>query len=111
MTSHMTNYVNTRRLVEGVVTSNKMQKTVVIKTTQAYRHPLYGKVVESQHKLIAHDELGCKVGDQVRVVESRPLSKTKRWVVQEIIKSKVQEDVTSAPVVEKETKEASGDAS
>ncbi len=102
---------NTRRLIEGVVTSNKMQKTVVVRTTQAFRHPLYGKVVESQHKLIAHDELGCKVGDQVRVVESRPLSKTKRWVVQEILKSKVQEDVTSAPVVEKEEKAATGDGS
>ncbi|MEX1071832.1 MAG: 30S ribosomal protein S17 [Anaerolineales bacterium] len=105
-----TGHVNKRRLIEGVVTSNKMQKTVVIRTTQAFRHPLYGKVVESQHKLIAHDELGCKVGDEVRVVESRPLSKTKRWVVKEILKSKVQEDVTSAPVVE-EAKPASGEAS
>jgi small subunit ribosomal protein S17 len=85
--------MNNRRQIEGVVTSNKMQKTVVIRTTQSFRHPLYGKVVESQHKLVAHDELGCKVGDLVRVVESRPLSKTKRWVVVEIVNSKVKEEV------------------
>lgn len=85
--------MNNRRQIEGVVTSNKMQKTVTIRTTQSFRHPLYGKVVESQHKLVAHDELGCKVGDLVRVVESRPLSKTKRWVVTAIITSKVKEEV------------------
>jgi small subunit ribosomal protein S17 len=85
--------MNNRRQIEGVVTSNKMQKTVVIRTTQSFRHPLYGKVVESQHKLVAHDELGCKVGDRVRVVESRPLSKTKRWVVVEIVSSAVKEEV------------------
>ncbi len=85
--------MNNRRQIEGVVTSNKMQKTVVIRTTQSFRHPLYGKVVESQHKLVAHDELGCKVGDLVRVVETRPLSKTKRWIVVEIITSKVKEEV------------------
>lgn len=82
-----------RREIEGVVMSNKMQKTVTIRTTQSFRHPLYGKVVESQHKLVAHDELGCKVGDLVRVIESRPLSKTKRWVVTAIITSKVKEEV------------------
>lgn len=85
--------MNKRRQIEGVVTSNKMQKTVTIRTTQSFRHPLYGKVVESQHKLVAHDELGCKVGDLVRIVESRPLSKTKRWVVTAIITSKVKEEV------------------
>jgi small subunit ribosomal protein S17 len=82
-----------RREIEGVVMSNKMQKTVTIRTTQSFRHPLYGKVVESQHKLVAHDELGCKVGDLVRVIESRPLSKTKRWVVTAIITSRVKEEV------------------
>ncbi len=82
-----------RREIEGVVTSNKMQKTVTIRTTRSFRHSLYGKVVESQHKLVAHDELGCKMGDLVRVIESRPLSKTKRWVVTAIITSKVKEEV------------------
>jgi len=85
--------MNKRRQIEGIVTSNKMQKTVTIRTTQNFRHPLYGKVVESQHKLVAHDEFGCKVGDLVRIVESRPLSKTKRWVVTAIITSKAKEEV------------------
>lgn len=79
--------MNNRRRVEGVVTSDKMEKTVVVKTTRAFRHPLYGKVVEANHKLVAHDEMGAKIGDAVRLVESRPLSKTKRWVVQEILHS------------------------
>ncbi|MEX2161491.1 MAG: 30S ribosomal protein S17 [Anaerolineales bacterium] len=85
--------MNKRRQIEGVVTSNKMQKTVVVRTRQSFRHPLYGKVVESQHKLVAHDDLGAKVGDQVRVIESRPISKTKRWVVVEILSHKEQEEV------------------
>ncbi|HLD94430.1 MAG TPA: 30S ribosomal protein S17 [Anaerolineales bacterium] len=85
--------MNKRRQVEGVVTSNKMQKTVVVRTSQSFRHPLYGKVVESQHKLVAHDELNCKVGDQVRLVESRPISRTKRWVVAEILHGREKEEV------------------
>ncbi|MEX1247958.1 MAG: 30S ribosomal protein S17 [Anaerolineales bacterium] len=85
--------MNKRRQIEGLVTASKMQKTVVVRTRQSFRHPLYGKVVESQHKLVAHDELGAKVGDRVRVVESRPISKTKRWVVVEILSHKEQEEV------------------
>lgn len=85
--------MNKRRQVEGVIISNKMQKTVVVRTKQSFRHPLYGKVVESQHKLVAHDELNCKVGDQVRLVESRPISRTKRWVVAEILQSEEKEEV------------------
>lgn len=77
--------MNQRRRVEGIVTSDKMQKTVVVQTTRTFRHPLYGKVVQANRKLVAHDELGAKVGDEVLLVESRPLSKTKRWVVQEIL--------------------------
>ena len=74
------------------MTSDKMQKTVVVKTTRAFQHPLYGKVVESNRKLIAHDEKGAKIGDQVRLVESRPLSKTKHWVVEEVLKSAVERE-------------------
>ncbi len=77
--------MNNRRRQEGVVTSDKMEKTVVIKTKRSFRHPFYGKVVESNRKLVAHDEMDAKIGDLVRVVESRPLSKTKRWVVEKII--------------------------
>ncbi len=82
--------MNNRRRVEGVVTSDKMQKTVVVKTTRTFRHPLYGKVVDSNRKLVAHNEMDAKVGDEVRLVESRPISKTKRWVVEAILKSPTQ---------------------
>ena len=83
--------MNNRRRVEGVVTSNKMQKTVIVQTTRTFRHARYGKVVNSHHKLVAHDEMEAKMGDEVRLVESRPLSKTKRWVVEAILNSTAQD--------------------
>lgn len=78
--------MNNRRRMTGVVTSNKMTKTVVVKITRKYRHPLYKKVVYSSMKVKAHDELGCQMGDEVRIVEARPLSREKRWAVESIIK-------------------------
>jgi small subunit ribosomal protein S17 len=78
--------MNKRRRINGVVTSNKMNKTVVVEISRKYRHPLYQKVVSSHKRVMAHDEKGCNVGDEVRLVESRPISKNKRWVVEEIIK-------------------------
>ncbi len=78
--------MNNRRRLEGVVTSNKMDKTVVVEITRRHRHPVYGKVVTSFKSVKVHDELECQVGDQVQIVESRPISKTKRWVVTEITK-------------------------
>ena len=75
---------NRRRLV-GKVTSNKMQKTVVVQVDSRHRHPLYGKVVNKAARFMAHDELGAAMGDTVRIVESRPISKRKRWVVEEIV--------------------------
>lgn len=77
--------MNTRRKLVGVVKSNKMMKTVVIEITRTYRHPLYKKTVHSRNSVMAHDELGCHIGDQVRIIESQPLSKNKRWVVTEIL--------------------------
>ncbi len=77
--------MNNRRRLTGVVTSNKMDKSVMVVITRTYRHPLYKKVVHSKKKLMAHDELGSEVGDKVRIVESRPISKRKRWVVEEIL--------------------------
>lgn len=77
--------MNNRRRLVGVVTSNKMTKTVVVDIHRTYRHPVYKKVVHSSHKVKAHDELGCNEGDEVRIVESRPLSREKRWVVEEIL--------------------------
>lgn len=78
--------MNNRRRMTGVVTSNKMMKTVVVEISRTYRHPLYGKVVHSQGRVKAHDELGCQIGDEVQIVESRPLSRDKRWVVEAILK-------------------------
>lgn len=75
-----------RRRLTGVVTSDKMMKTVVVEITRTYRHPLYGKVVHSSKRVKAHDELGCRVGDEVLIVESKPLSREKRWVVETILK-------------------------
>jgi small subunit ribosomal protein S17 len=70
----------------GVVTSNKMMKTVVVKIDRTYRHPLYRKVVHASSKVKAHDELGCSIGDMVEIVESAPISREKAWVVESIIK-------------------------
>ena len=86
--------MNNRRRLTGVVTSNKMDKSVLVVITRTYRHPLYKKVVHSRKKLMAHDELGSEVGDEVRIVESRPISKRKHWVVEEIIqKESIGEEV------------------
>ncbi|MCX6065475.1 MAG: 30S ribosomal protein S17 [Chloroflexi bacterium] len=78
--------MNNRRRITGVVTSNKMQKTVVVEISRNYRHPLYKKVIHSTNRVKAHDELGCQIGDEVQIVESRPLSAEKRWVVEAIVK-------------------------
>ena len=81
--------MNSRRRITGVVTSNKMQKTVVVEITRSYRHPLYKKVVHHSKRVKAHDEVGCQIGDKVQIVESRPLSRDKRWVVETIIKKEI----------------------
>jgi small subunit ribosomal protein S17 len=78
--------MNERRRLVGVVASNKMMKTVVVVISRTYRHPLYKKVVHTSHRVKAHDELGCQEGDQVQILESRPLSRDKRWVVEAIVK-------------------------
>jgi small subunit ribosomal protein S17 len=78
--------MNERRRLIGVVTSNKMTKTVVVEISRTFRHPLYRKVVHSSKSVKAHDEIGCQIGDEVQIVESRPLSRDKRWVVETIIK-------------------------
>jgi small subunit ribosomal protein S17 len=81
--------MNTRRRITGVVKSNKMEKTVVVEIVRTYSHPLYKKVVHSHKRVMAHDELGAQIGDRVRIVESQPLSRHKRWVVEEIIHHEV----------------------
>ena len=70
----------------GYVTSNKMDKTVVVSVSTQKRHPTYGKYVRRTKKYFAHDERNeCQIGDQVLIVESRPLSKNKRWRVRQIV--------------------------
>ncbi len=78
--------MNNRRRITGTVTSNKMTKTVSVEISKTFRHPLYGKVIHTDKRVKAHDELGCQMGDEVRIVESRPLSRDKRWVVEAILK-------------------------
>ena len=78
--------MNNRRRLNGFVTSDKMDKTVVVEITRTYRHPLYKKVVHSKKRIMAHDELKCQVGDEVQVVESRPISRQKHWVVETVLR-------------------------
>ncbi|MGP1460182.1 MAG: 30S ribosomal protein S17 [Bacteroides sp.] len=77
---------NLRKERQGVVVSNKMEKTIVVAIQRRVRHPKYGKFVKRTTKLYAHDpENTCRVGDVVRIMETRPLSKTKCWRLVEII--------------------------
>jgi small subunit ribosomal protein S17 len=81
--------MNNRRRIVGKVTSNKMTKTVVVEIVRKFRHPLYKKVVYTSKRVKAHDELGCQIGDSVQIVESRPLSRDKRWVVESVVKREI----------------------
>ena len=70
----------------GTVVSDKMTKTVVVAVERVIRHELYGKAERRTSKFVAHDEQGAKEGDQVVIIESRPLSRRKRWVVTQIVR-------------------------
>ena len=77
---------NLRKVRTGKVTSNKMDKTIVVAIEEHVKHPLYNKVVKRTYKLKAHDENNtCNIGDTVKVMETRPLSKDKRWRLVEIV--------------------------
>jgi len=77
---------NLRKVRTGKVISDKMDKTIVVAVVDNVKHPLYNKIVKRTYKLKAHDENNeCGIGDRVRVMETRPLSKTKRWRLVEII--------------------------
>lgn len=78
--------MNNRRRINGVVTSAKMMKTVVVEISRTYRHPLFKKVVHSSKRIKAHDELGCKEGDFVQIVESHSISREKHWIVESILR-------------------------
>jgi len=77
---------NLRKVRIGKVVSDKMDKTIVVAVVDNVKHPLYGKIVKRTYKLKAHDENNeCQVGDRVKVMETRPLSKDKRWRLVEIV--------------------------
>mgnify|MGYP000249177942 FL=1 len=77
---------NLRKTRVGLVTSDKMDKTIVVSVTDNVKHPLYKKIVKRTYKLKAHDENNeCRIGDRVKVMETRPLSKDKRWRLVEIV--------------------------
>ncbi len=77
-----------RKRLTGRVTSDKMDKTIVVEVERLQRHRLYGKVLKRTKKYMAHDEENtCRIGDLVRIVESRPLSRRKHWVVEEIMET------------------------
>jgi len=77
---------NLRKERIGVVSSNKMQKSIVVNEVTRVKHPMYGKFVLKTKKFVAHDETNdCNIGDTVKIMETRPLSKTKRWRLVEIL--------------------------
>ena len=77
---------NARKVREGIVVSNKMNKTIVISIVERVRHPKYAKFVSRTKKLYAHDEANdAQIGDRVRVMETRPMSKQKRWRLVEVL--------------------------
>lgn len=81
---------NLRKEMIGTVTSDKMDKTVVVSVETSVKHPVYGKIVKRTYKLKAHDEKNeCQMGDKVRVMETRPLSKDKRWRVVEVLEKAI----------------------
>ena len=77
---------NSRKVLRGTVVSDKMDKTIVVAIEDNVKHPTYGKIIKRTLKVHAHDEKNeCNVGDRVEIMETRPLSKTKRWRLVEII--------------------------
>ena len=85
---------NLRKTRVGKVVSNKMDKTIVVAVENHVKHPLYGKIVKKTYKLKAHDENNeCGIGDTVKVMETRPLSKDKRWRLVSIVEKPDKEDV------------------
>ncbi len=79
---------SSKRVREGVVTSNKMQKTIIVEVTRLEQHPVFKKIIRRKVKYAAHDEKNqAKIGDKVRIIEAAPMSKTKRWRLVEVLQS------------------------
>lgn len=77
---------NIRKIRTGLVCSDKMDKTIIVTVVRKLRHPIYGKYIKKTKKFHAHDEENtCRIGDLVKIMETRPLSKTKRWRMTEIL--------------------------
>lgn len=77
---------NLRKERTGLVVSNKMEKSIVVQIERRYKHPVYGKFIKKSNKFVAHDENNdCNIGDTVRIMETRPLSKNKNWRLVEIL--------------------------
>lgn len=98
-----------KKIKQGVVVSDKMDKTVVVEVSRKIQHPFYGKTMNKSQKFKAHDEKEqCKVGDKVRIIETRPLSKDKRWRILEIvgeIKGKIEDEDKGMPALLRRKKE------
>jgi len=84
--------MNKRRRLNGTVKSNKMDKTIIVDVFRTFAHPLYHKVVREKKSYKAHDPLGCNVGDKVVIVESKPVSRTVRWVVEKILVEEIRQE-------------------
>ena len=77
---------NLRKERTGIVVSNKMDKSIIVQIERRFKHPMYGKFIKKTNKFVAHDEKNdCNIGDTVRIMETRPLSKNKNWRLVEII--------------------------
>ena len=77
---------NKRKRLTGRVVRARMDKTVTVRVDRTFRHPIYQKVLRGSKRYLVHDEFDTQPGDRVRIVESRPLSKRKRWVIEEVLK-------------------------
>lgn len=90
-----------RKILLGEVVSDRMQKTITVRVERRVRHPMYERVVKRSKKFHAHDERNqCKIGDIVRIIETRPLSKTKRWRLLEVVRRQVEAAVPVAEAAE-----------
>jgi small subunit ribosomal protein S17 len=94
---------NNRRRLTGHVVSAAMQKTIVVSVSTSKRHPVYGKVLRTSKRYLVHDEHGqAKLGDRVRIVESRPLSRRKRWALESVLRAHNQPAVAQDTEVKEE---------
>lgn len=86
---------NKRRRLTGEVKQAKVEKTIRVQVDQTFRHPLYQKIIRKSRQYLVHDEVGCRPGDQVVIVESRPISKMKRWSVERVLSRATEEKVAA----------------